>query len=137
MSATTEAASTRRCPRCETVKHKSEFTSMNYCRPCSAAYSRERYAKRKQAGSDEGSEVIESGGGSSVSETKPPVRETKPPRAARPAAIRETPPVPVPVARQVRVTRDLAEALVKLLEDGERLTVSAIRMGSAIVVERL
>lgn len=72
-----------------------------------------------------------------MSETKPPKSETKPARAARPAAVRETPPEPTSQARQVRVTRDLAEALVTLLEDGERLTVSAIRMGPAIVVERL
>ncbi len=72
-----------------------------------------------------------------MSGTKTPVREAKPALAARPAVVREAPPAPTPVARRVRVTRDLAEALVTLLEDGERLTVSAIRMGSAIVVERL
>lgn len=72
-----------------------------------------------------------------MSETKAPNGETKPARATRPAVIRETPPASAPVARRVRVTRNLAEALVTLLEDGERLTVSAIRMGPAIVVERL
>lgn len=67
MAETPEAANTKRCPRCETTKHKSEFTSRGMCRPCSREYGRERYAMKNGAPSVSKavavSAVIESGGG--------------------------------------------------------------------------
>jgi hypothetical protein len=43
-----QATSTKRCPRCETTKHRSEFTTMGYCRPCSRDYDRARNARRNE-----------------------------------------------------------------------------------------
>lgn len=80
-----EISTVKRCPRCETTKHRNEFTSNGYCRPCSRDYSREHGARRHGS--------------------NPP-----PPKTAKPAASPSPPPATAPaetktiadVARNVR-----------------------------------
>ena len=51
MAESDDASQLKRCPRCETTKHKSEITSRGWCRPCSRAYDREReIAKAEKEG---------------------------------------------------------------------------------------
>ena len=153
MDQVAERPNTRRCPRCETTKPRDEFTTQGLCRPCSRAYERERYAKKRAERGDAPptprapTPALEAlRGGVPLAEVMREM-EADPTIAAhlaeartggpRPALIREKPPEPVAASRRLRVTRALGESLALVLEDGERLTLSAIRVGSCIVVEGL
>lgn len=160
----------RRCPRCETEKHRNEFSSNGYCRPCSKAYWRSKNAERSAASkvkrppaealacaitpTVEALRDTPSGKEHLQTVTHGPDRDPDPvittvadvvrnaeARKAlcgtpRPALIREAAPVAKPV-RRLRVTRELAEALVRVLEDGERLSLIAVRCGSALVIDEI
>lgn len=149
-----ESKTTKRCPRCETTKHRTEFTSLGYCRPCSRDYHRERSAKKREEAGPPAPrprkpatirDVVRNVEARKANgETKSALPETIAPSAETIGAPRETSRPPDEILGAIRISdpdrrrlllRALGAALVHVLEDGEELTLSALRVGSCIVIE--
>lgn len=153
------ASNLKRCPRCETEKHKSEFSSMGYCRPCGRDYARERSATQAQkagkpppkprsspvavAGSD-----IVAGDTIMVDTVAEPALATSikqladkvsAPKVATSAGV-TTERVTLPLDEQTRrriIARQLSAELLAVLNSGEQLTLVATRVGSGLLIDTL
>lgn len=153
----------RRCPRCETEKHRSEFTTQGMCRPCSRAYDRERYHASKGSNPPPPRAAKPA-----PPPSPPPAADAKPTtisdvadRVAQWKAPRETPlpggvplaevmatmvadPVMAPHLAEARKPPDLRREssgvaklcaqLVDVIDDGETITITASRFGTVIVL---
>lgn len=145
---------TRRCPRCETTKHRSEITSMGYCRPCARDYGRERAAKKG------GWAAIKAKSAAPAPSPDAPVPHevaeemitiTVPRASAKPTTtikdladkvrtpvLVSTERVTLPLDEQTRrriIARQLANELLAVLNPGEQLTLVATRVGAGVLID--
>lgn len=128
---------TKRCPRCETTKHRSEFNSQGYCRPCGTLYSREREAKKAEL---EGRPPPKPRAASAVTESAK-VEPTAPKKTIRDIADKVAPPhCPAridPESRRRTIAFHLSGDLLELLQSGERLNLVVTRVGAAILIDSI
>lgn len=134
-----EASHIKRCARCQTEKHRSEFTTQGYCRPCSRAYARERAAKKtSQAPAEASAPRV-----TSIKDLADRVatRSKPAPQAPRGTAPARTPAVGAAAAQRIdaaaALTDRLACAVARLadvLEDGEMISLTVTRIGPVLVL---
>lgn len=125
-----ESSKLKRCPRCETEKHRTEFTTQGYCRPCSRDYSREREASKR------GSPPAPRKPGKTVREivdrvVAQPAQEPTP--SNRPGVMSLT---ITSDGRRTAIVRAVAPELAKYLLDGEEIEFRASFIAGCIVIEQ-
>lgn len=132
---------TRRCPRCETTKHKSEFTSMGYCRPCARDYGRERAAKKggwaaiKKKTDQEAPVAVEPAGQESREDRVTSMKQIAD-KLAAPVTERVTLPLDEQARRRV-IARQLSAEILAVLNSGEQLTLVATRCGAGVLIDSI